>query len=194
MERMLPSHPRSSLSLPVRPLKRVEYEKLAAEGFFKDERVELVFGVVVAMTPIDPAHGESVDRLDDMLRRQLAGRARVRCQGAFAATEDSEPQPDIYVFPNGDYWDAQPDRAYLVIEVARSSLDYDRDTKSLLYGVSQVDEYWIVNHAEDVIEVYRDRHDGRWRTMTTHRRGETIAMVGFPDVQIAVTDVLPPPR
>ncbi len=194
MERMLPSHPRSSLSLPVRPLKRVEYDKLAAEGFFKDERVELVFGVVVAMTPIDPAHGESVDRLDDMLRRQLAGRARVRCQGAFAATEDSEPQPDIYVFPNGDYWDAQPDRAYLVIEVARSSLDYDRDTKSLLYGVSQVDEYWIVNHAEDVIEVYRDRHDGRWRTMTTHRRGETIAMVGFPDVQIAVTDVLPPPR
>jgi Uma2 family endonuclease len=191
---MLPSHPRSSLSLPVRPLKRVEYEKLAAEGFFKDERVELVFGVVVAMTPIDPAHGESVDRLDDMLRRQLAGRARVRCQGAFAATEDSEPQPDIYVFPNGDYWDAQPDRAYLVIEVARSSLDYDRDTKSLLYGVSQVDEYWIVNHAEDVIEVYRDRHDGRWRTMTTHRRGETIAMVGFPDVQIAVTDVLPPAR
>jgi Uma2 family endonuclease len=191
---MLPSHPRSSLSLPVRPLKRVEYEKLAAEGFFKDERVELVFGVVVAMTPIDPAHGESVDRLDDMLRRQLAGRARVRCQGAFAATEDSEPQPDIYVFPNGDYWDAQPDRAYLVIEVARSSLDYDRDTKSLLYGVSQVDEYWIVNHAEDVIEVYRDRHDGRWRTMTTHRRGDTIAMVGFPDVQIAVTDVLPPAR
>ncbi len=194
MERMLPSHPRSSLSLPVRPLKRVEYEKLAAEGFFKDERVELVFGVVVAMTPIDPAHGESVDRLDDMLRRQLAGRARVRCQGAFAATEDSEPQPDIYVFPNGDYWDAQPDRAYLVIEVARSPLDYDRDTKSLLYGVSQVDEYWIVNHAEDVIEVYRDRHDGRWRTMTTHRRGDTIAMVGFPDVQIAVTDVLPPAR
>ena len=194
MERMLPSHPRSSLSLPVRPLKRVEYEKLAAEGFFKDERVELVFGVVVAMTPIDPAHGESVDRLDDILRRQLAGRARVRCQGAFAATEDSEPQPDIYVFPNGDYWDAQPDRAYLVIEVARSSLDYDRDTKSLLYGVSQVDEYWIVNHAEDVIEVYRDRHDGRWRTMTTHRRGDTIAMVGFPDVQIAVTDVLPPAR
>jgi Uma2 family endonuclease len=63
-----------------------------------------------------------------------------------------------------------------------------------VYAASQVDEYWIVNHAEGVIEVYRDRHDGRWRTLTTHRRGETIAMVGFPDVHVAVADVLPPAR
>jgi Uma2 family endonuclease len=130
--------------------------------------------------------------LGDALKQKLEGRARVRCQGAFAATDDSEPQPDIYVFPLGDYWRANPDRAYLVIEVARTSLEYDRDTKSALYGVSQVDEYWIVNHVEGVIEVYRDRHNGRWRTMTTHQRGDTIAMLAFPDVQIDVSDVLPP--
>jgi Uma2 family endonuclease len=192
METMVPLHPSSPGSPPLRRLKRVEYEKLATEGCFDRERVELVFGMVVAMPPIDPAHGESVDRLDAMLRRQLTDRARVRCQGAFAATEDSEPQPDLYVFPIGDYWSVQPDRAYLVIEVARSSLDYDRETKSALYGVSQVDEYWIVNHVEGVVEVYRDRRDGRWRTMTTHDRGETIALVAFPDVKIPVAEILPP--
>ena len=178
--------------LPLRPLKRVEFEKLAADGFFDNERVELIFGMVVTMPPIDAAHGESVDRLDDVLRRRLAGRARVRCQGAFAATDDSEPQPDIYVFPLGDYWHANPDRALLVIEVARTSLEYDRDTKTVLYGVSQVDEYWIVNHVEGLVEVYRDRRKGRWRTMTTHARGETISPLAFPDVQIAVSEILPP--
>jgi Uma2 family endonuclease len=146
------------------------------------------------MPPIDPAHGVSVDRLDEMLRRQLAERAHVRCQGAFAATDDSEPQPDICIFPVGDYWNVQPDRAFLVIEVARSSLDYDRSTKSALYGISQVDEYWIVNHTDGVVEVYRDRRDGRWRTMTTHDRGETIALVAFPDVKIPVAEILPPVR
>ena len=192
MRAMFPSRPPLPQSLPLRRLTRLEYERLAAKGFFANERVELVFGMVVAMSPIDPAHGESVDRLDAMLRQQLGDRARVRCQGAFAATDDSEPQPDLYVFPPGDYWRANPERALLVIEVARSSLDYDRDTKAPLYAQSHVDEYWLVNHAEGVVEVYRDRRDGRWRTLTTHGRGDTIAMIAFPDVQIAVSEILPP--
>ena len=175
MRAMFSSRPPLPQSLPLRRLTRAEFERLDAERFFANERVELVFGMVIAMPPIDAAHGESVDRLDAMLRRQLDDRARVRCQGAFAASDNSEPQPDVYVFPIGDYWDVNPDRAYLVIEVARSSLEYDRETKAPLYALGQVDEYWIVDHAEGVVEVYRDRHDGRWRTLTT-----------------AVSDILPP--
>lgn len=156
MESMLP--PAASLiTNPIRPLKRIEYERLAAEGYFDEERVELLFGLVVAMSPIDPAHSESVRRLDELLRDRLAGRARVSCQSPFAATEDSEPEPDLVVMPAGSYWTAHPDRAYLVIEVARTSL----------------------NH-------------GDWQTRMTVRRGDTLSTVAFPDVAIAVDDILPP--
>jgi Uma2 family endonuclease len=184
--------PAALISNPIRPLKRAEYDKLVAEGYFADEKVELLFGMVVEMSPVDPAHCESTRRLDELLRARLGGRARVSSQHPFAATDDSEPEPDVYVFPLGDYWHDHPDRAFLVVEVARSSLRQDRGVKAPLYALSQVDEYWIVNHVDGVVEVYRDRVDGRWQSVTTHSRGDHIAMLAFPDVRIEVADILPP--
>lgn len=177
---------------PIRGLKRVEYEQLVKQGVFRDERVELVFGQVVAMSPIDPAHVESTSRLFKMLAIKLDGRAKVIFQGPIAATDDSEPEPDIYVTTEGSYWCELPARAYLVVEVARSSLAYDRGEKAFLYGVSEVDEYWIVDHVHGTIEVHRDRDAGRWRSVQTFRRGEVVTMQAFPDVHIAVSDVVPP--
>lgn len=177
---------------PVRPLKRVEYERLVSEGFFDDERVELLFGMVVPMSPVDPAHDESTYRVANMLRQRLGARARVREQAALAASDVSEPQPDVAVVPEIDYWNEHPTKAFLIVEVARSSLRKDKGPKSQLYGLAEVDEYWIVNHVDGVVEVYRDRHDGEWRQRTTHQRGDTIAMAAFPDVTIAVAEILPP--
>ncbi|HEY5924952.1 MAG TPA: Uma2 family endonuclease [Kofleriaceae bacterium] len=177
---------------PYRPLKRVEYERLAALGFFEDEKVELLFGVVVPMSPTDPAHHHSNYRLRRLLERTLGERAHVRDQSDFAASDISEPQPDLAVVPAIEYWQEHPSRAFLIIEVALSSLRKDKGPKALLYGLADVDEYWIVNHVDEVVEVYRDRHNGEWRQRTTHQRGDTIAMVAFPDVQIAVSEILPP--
>jgi Uma2 family endonuclease len=177
---------------PIRGLKRVEFEQLVKQGAFRDERVELVFGQVVAMSPIDPAHIESTSRVDKLLTMALHGRAKVICQGAIAATDDSEPQPDIYVTAEGSYWHELPARAFLVVEVARSSLAYDRGEKAFLYGISKVDEYWIVDHVHGTIEVYRDGDAGQWRSIQTFRRGEVVTMTAFPDVQVAVSDVVPP--
>jgi Uma2 family endonuclease len=178
---------------PIRPLKRVEYERLAAEGCFEDEKVELLFGLVVPMAPIDPAHSESTEVIGDILRRKLGDRARVRSQNPFAASEISEPEPDVFVVPSGDYWREHPTKAFLVVEVARSSLSRDQGPKLQLYALAEVDEYWIVNHVEGVVEVYRDPHGGEWRTRSTHARGDTIAMAAFPDVEVAVSEILPPP-
>jgi Uma2 family endonuclease len=189
---MLPIDPRLLAEQPVRPLKRAEYERLASEGYFEAERVELLFGVVVEMTPIDPAHGESTYRVRRYLERALGDRAKVFSQSPFAASDVSEPEPDVFVIPNGDYWNEHPTTAYLVVEVARSSLRRDRGIKAPLYGLSQVDEYWIVNHVDGVVEVYRDRHQGQWRSTSTYERGETIAMLRFPDVSIPVSEILPP--
>ena len=122
----------------------------------------------------------------------LGSRAQLFCQGAFAASDISEPQPDILIVPNGNYWAEHPTHALLVVEVAQSSLSRDRGLKLELYGLAEVDEYWIVDLVHGCVEVYRDRLDGRWETLTTHRRGEHIAMAAFPDVAIAVDEILPP--
>jgi len=176
----------------IRPLKRAEFERLAADGFFDDERVELLFGVVVEMAPIGPPHNESVNRLDALFQRLLGDRARVRCQSAFAASDISEPQPDIFVVPDGDYWRENPQKALLVIEVASSSLRRDRGIKSTLYATSEVDEYWIVDLERGTMEVRSDRVDGNWTNIQTFRRGERVAPLAFPDVTIEVSDVVPP--
>lgn len=175
-----------------RPLKRVEYERLAAEGCFADERVELLFGVVVEMPPIDPAHQTSSYRVRRAIELALGHRAEVREASPFAASTISEPEPDVMVVPTGDYWSAHPARAHLVVEVARSSLRRDRGVKLRLYAQAAVAEYWIVNQEEGTIEVYRDPQEGEWRSKATHARSEAVSMLAFPDVTVAVADVLPP--
>lgn len=178
---------------PIRPMRRVEFEKLAADGFFdEDERIELLFGVVVKMPGPDPEHSESTERVGDLLRDQLRDRARIRTQSPFAASEWSEPQPDVFVFPRGDYWHAHPESCHLVVEVSRSSSRRDRTIKAKLYALANVEEYWIIDHEHDQVEVLRDPKGGVWQSRTLHHRGETIAMLRFPDVTLAVADVLPP--
>ena len=177
---------------PIRPLKRIEYERLAAEGFFEDEKVELLFGMVVPMTPSDPAHSASGRLVRRALERQLAERAEVCSQDPFAASDISEPEPDIMVVPTAEYWTEHPMKAYLIVEIARSSLRKDQGPKAVLYGLAEVHEYWIVNHVDECIEVYRDRHAGTWRSKAVYLRGETVAMLAFPDVTIPVSEILPP--
>lgn len=179
--------------LPCRPLKRVEYDKLVADGCFEKEHIELLFGMVVQMPPIDPAHVVSTNRLADSLRRSIKERALVRVGAPLAASDISEPEPDVMVTAaDYDQWREHPSKAFLVAEISRSSLRIDKGPKALLYGLAEVDEYWIVNHVEGVVEVYRDRHNGEWRQRTTHQRGDVIRMVAFSDVEVGISEILPP--
>lgn len=179
---------------PIRLITRVEYERMAELGFFDNENVELLFGVVVPKPPIDQAHVISVRRIMTEMVLALGRRADIDVQAPFAASDASEPQPDIIVTTKTAGWPKEhPSRALLVIEVARSSLRRDRTLKSKLYGLAAVDEYWIVNHVDSVIEVYRDRQtDGSWRTCSVAQRGEHVSPLAFPDVALAVDDVVPP--
>jgi Uma2 family endonuclease len=177
---------------PVRPLKRVEYERLAELGYFEDEKVELLLGAVLPMTPTDPAHSYTAMHLGHRLQRLVGERAFVLVDQPFAASDISEPEPDVAVVPNVTDWAEHPRRAFLIVEVARTSLRRDKDVKAAVYAIAEVDEYWIINLVDEVVEVYRDRHNGEWRQRSTHPRGETIAMLAFPDVQLAVGEILPP--
>ena len=173
-----------------RPLRRVEYDRLVALGAFGGERVELVAGELRRMSPIGPPHAATVDRLTELLVLALAGRARVRVQGSFAADELSEPEPDVSVLPPGDYDHAHPNVAHLIIEVADSSLDYDRGRKAELYARCGVPEYWIINLVERVVEVHRQPGASGYQQRHVQTKTSSLCLLAFPDVELNVADFL----
>ncbi|MEP7051059.1 MAG: Uma2 family endonuclease [Pseudomonadota bacterium] len=174
----------------IRPLRRVEYDQLVSLGAFQDERIELLDGALVAMSPIGPPHNSVVQRLTEFFIFALNGRATVFCQGPFAALEFSEPQPDLAIVPRGDYSSAHPREAHLIIEVAESSLDIERGKKLRLYAGCNVPEYWIVNLLEHCIEVYTQPSPGAYGHVERYERGQVIQLLAFSDVRLAVSDVL----
>jgi Uma2 family endonuclease len=169
--------------LDVRPLKRVEYEKLVVEGCFEGEPVELLWGRLVRMSPQKSLHAAVIQLLNKHFVLAVAPSeyADVRIQSPFAATNDSEPEPDVAVVPHGSYRDAHPSEALLVIEVAETSVRADR-AKAAIYAAGGVMEYWIVNLPDRVVEVHRDPAPGdeRFRTTSTHAHGE-IAAASLPE-------------
>jgi len=172
----------------IRPLRRVEYDKLVALGVFEGERIELIDGALLQMSPIGAPHGEAVDRLTELFVLALVGRARVRIQGSFAAGEFSEPEPDVSILPLGDYHAEHPHQAHLVVEVAESSLSYDRGRKARLYAEADVPEYWIVNLVERTVEVHRQPNAGKYEQLSTHPKGSRLRLVAFSDVELSVDD------
>jgi Uma2 family endonuclease len=106
--------------------------------------------------------------------------------------DDSEPEPDVALVPLGDYSAKRPDRAFLVIEVADSSLAFDRETKAPLYASSNVAEYWVVDLAGRAIEVYTEAKAGRFTQVRRADSGGRVSPGAFPEVVLAVADVLPP--
>ena len=174
----------------IRPLRRIEYDRLVALGTFEGERIELIAGELRRMSPIGPPHTSTVDRLNELLVLALVGRARVRVQGSFAAGELSEAEPDFGVLPLGDYDAAHPHQAHLIIEVADSSLKYDRGLKAELYAECGVPEYWVVNLVDRVVEVSRGPRAGGYEHISVYRKGSRLRLLAFPDVEFTVDDFL----
>lgn len=173
-----------------RRMSRAEYDRLVELGFFERERVELIHGMVVSMAPIGPPHSEVVTRLTERFIPALGHRARVRIQLPLIAWDDSEPEPDVAVVAPRSYASAHPEEAFLVVEVAESSLDYDRETKAPLYAASRVAEYWIVDVAGKAIEVYAQPENGRFTSVQRFGLGDVLHVGAFPDVSLAVRDLV----
>ncbi|WP_394847158.1 Uma2 family endonuclease [Pendulispora brunnea] len=175
---------------PVRRLRRAEYETLAETGAFENERVELLYGTIVHMSPKGIAHDRAIERLNELLLLQLAGRVAVRIQSAFAASDGSEPEPDIAIVPRDEHRTAHPDKAFLLIEVADSSLLTDRTTKAQLYAECGVPEYWVVNVRDGIVEVHTEIVAGAYTRLQPYRPGGILRPTAFPDAEIRVSDIL----
>ncbi len=184
-----PSHPDP---VPRRRLKRTEYDRLAELGAFEDERVELIHGELLTMSPIGGRHVWTVRKLTTLLGAAMLGRADLVPQCSFAASDDSEPQPDLaLVAPDEGGFGELAASALLLIEVAETSLAYDLGLKAALYAASDVREYWVVDLATRSVIVHRDSDGTRWEQITTVRPGGTVSPVAFPDLALPLEAFVP---
>jgi Uma2 family endonuclease len=185
-------------SLPDR-LTADRYLGLVDEGVLDpDDRVELLDGLIIAKEPQNPWHASSIRWVEDALRAAIGSRGLVTQQLPLIAGPLSVPEPDVFVVPGTrhDYLRRHPASAHLVVEVADSSFPQDRITKSRIYAGAGIAEYWIVSRRRDHIEVMTDPNPSLrvYATTRVARRGETITLVAFPDVTLAVDDVMTPPE
>jgi Uma2 family endonuclease len=173
----------------IRPLQRVEYDRLVALGWFQDERIELLHGALVAMSPQGSRHALVLSRLVRQLVIALGARAEVRPQCPLAISDDSEPEPDIAVVAPGAYQDAHPTTALLVVEIADASLQKDRGIKARLYAACGIPEYWIVNLVDRVVEVHTQPRAEGYQRVVRCERGARVPLTAYPDVAIELSDL-----
>ena len=180
---------------PLRPLLWREYDRLVDLGTFdEDERIELLCGFLVAMSPQRERHAYCITQLTRLLVPAVGNRALVRVQLPLAVSADSEPEPDISVVAPGDYLDGHPKTANIVIEVADESLHRDLGIKARLYAAAGVPEYWVVDLKHGRIEAHSSVSEGRYARIRRHTRGETLRLHAFPGVRLRIDDALPPLR
>jgi Uma2 family endonuclease len=181
--------------LPRRRWTREEYGRMLDAGILQpDERVELLDGEVVPMTPQKSLHAATVQALSSILMHAVAAGFQVRVQLPLALGRHSEPEPDIAVV-RGERWDFRsehPDTAALVAEVADTSLGRDRLRKGPLYARAGIPEYWILDLTSDTLEVCRDPGEDGYASVSQLRRGQTVRLLADPNVTLAVDDLLPP--
>lgn len=172
-----------------------EFRAMARAGILDpEERVELIDGEIVEMSPIDEPHAAQTDRLTQLLVLRFHDAAIVRVQGPTGLDRHSQPQPDLMLLrPRQDFYRGShpaPEDVLLLIEVSDTTLAYDRRVKAPLYARTGIVEHWRVDLGGDRIVVHRDPGRDGYRSVRVAGRGESIAPLAFPVRALAVDDLL----
>jgi Uma2 family endonuclease len=167
-----------------------DYHKLGEAGILnEDSRVELIEGELIEMAPIGVAHMRSVNRLNRLLINAVGNAAVVSVQNPVILPPRSEPQPDFALLKPGAENAAHvphPDDVLLIIEVADTTLSYDRKTKLPLYARAGIAEAWIVDVQAQTVEAYRSPGESGYAESVVHRRGESAAPALLPAAVIEI--------
>ena len=192
-----PPQPAPAATLNTRKFTVDEYYRLAEVGILQpDERVELVNGEILLMPLIGPLHAATVDHWTRIFMERASNRYTVRNQNPVRLGERSEPVPDLAIlrYRERGYFGShpRPEDTLLVIEVADSTLAYDRRTKAILYAQANIPETWIMNLPEECIESFTEPGPEGYAQRSVYRRGDRISPASLQDVEFAVDDLLPP--
>ena len=171
-----------------------EFARMGEAGVFtEDDRVELIDGEIREMTPIGSPHAGIVNRLNEMLVTRLAGRATVIVQNPIRLDRHTEPQPDLVVARRRQsfYTDRHPEPGdvLVVVEVADSSLRYDRAEKVPRYGRAGIPETWLVDVEAGTVTAYTDPGPEGYARQQVRQRGEQMVASSVPELRLAVDDI-----
>lgn len=172
-----------------------DYYRMGDAGIFApDERVELIEGEIVRMNPIGSRHAACIDRLSRFFHKTVGENAVIRSQSPLHINDHSEPEPDLMLLkPRDDFYAKAhpgPDDVFLLIEVADSSLAYDRDVKLPLYARAGIAEVWMVDLAAKAVERYLDPADGAFSQIETLKPGESLAPRAFSESAIPIAGLV----
>jgi len=172
-----------------------DYQRMGRVGILsEDDRVELIAGEIVAMTPIGPRHNAAVNRATRAMMAAVGDKAIVQVQGSVRLDLYHEPQPDLVLLrPQADDYASGlpgPKDILLIVEVADSSSDYDRNVKSRVYAEAGIGEYWLADLAENAVFVYSGPQGGAYVSLAQHHPGQSIAPQALPDAVVAVQMLL----
>lgn len=179
----------------LRLLRRQDYDRLVEAGAFENERVELINGLILNMSPQKPEHAFPLRKLMRLLPRALEGGGfTLQVQSPFVAGDYSEPEPDLAAVPDLDYSHRHPDEAGLIVEVSNGAkaLQQDLVEMAAVYAGSKVQEYWVVDVTSRCIWVHRQPGQGRWGSITRAGQGERV-VVPRTAQSIDVAEILPRP-
>jgi Uma2 family endonuclease len=180
--------------------RRAEYDRLVELGVFEQDPIELLGGQLIVAEPQSAYHAGRIRAIDYRLRAVLPRGWVVSVQSPVSLDDESEPEPDLVVAPGGpeDYLSTHPSRPVLVVEVAESSLAFDRRHKGSLYARAGIPEYWIVNLVDGVLEVYRGPepepsapYGWVYRSVAALTPPAVVVPLAFSDVRLAAADLLP---
>jgi Uma2 family endonuclease len=176
-----------------------DYYRMAESGVLKpDARVELLEGKIIDMSPIGPFHGGVTKCLNAFFTQTSKDRWIVSVQDPLHLSDHSEPQPDLMLLkPKPDHYASRhprPEDVFLLIEVADSSLGYDRHDKLPVYARAGIAEVWIVNLIEKVIEIHREPHFAGYSSQNVLRAGEKACPAAFPDAAVDIDALLNPQK
>jgi Uma2 family endonuclease len=185
----------SEIEVPRRRFTVGEYERMGAAGVLgEDDRVELLDGEIVQMSPIGPVHATLVDRLNRLFVQLAGPDVVVRVQNPVRIGSYSEPEPDLVLaWPRDDGFllgHPRPEDVALLVEVADSSLPLDRGVKVPLYARAGIGEVWVVDPADRRILVHRDPVEDGYRTTWVAAGTDRLQAAALPTVDIDVAELL----
>ncbi|MFH1739778.1 MAG: Uma2 family endonuclease [bacterium] len=171
-----------------------EYYRMAETGILsEDDRVELIEGEIIQMTPIGSRHASHVKRLNQFFSCNLGARVIVSVQDPIRVDQHSEPQPDIVLLrPRSDFYaeaHPKPEDVFLVVEVADTSIDFDRQVKTPLYAKADILEVWLVDISGGSIEVYREPSLRGYEQVERFQRGQDLSPQAFPDIKLPAAEM-----
>ncbi len=186
---------------PIVPARRLftvdDYHAMARAGILsEDDRVELIEGEIVVLSPVGSRHAACVDILAELLIRAVDHRTAIRVQSPVHLAESTEPAPDVCVLVRRD--DAysenlpQPEDVLLIIEVSDTSLNYDRRVKALLYARHGIRQFWLIDLGSRTLEVHRAPGPEGYGENSVHDGGDCLRVPGV-EIDLEVRRLFPYP-